>query len=134
METIDSISRRKYVSLSGVAIIGVLVGCLGDNDDDVEGTVETFVGRIDDGDHEAVNELIAEDGEMDEWTPEDAAFLEEWDVELTNVDIVEETEDQAFVDTTVRFERGDDLETDTIEYELRRVDGEWLFWDSDEDE
>lgn len=108
-----------------------LAGCLGDNGDSPEDVVEEFVDRIDDGDHNGVNELIADDGEMDPWTAEDAAFLEAVDVELTNLEIDEESDSQVFAATTIRMEHGDTLETETTEYELRDVDGDWRFWDSD---
>ena len=118
--------RRKFVTgVVGSTIL--LTGCVGGNDDDLEDVAEEFVSAMDDGDHETVNDLIADDGEMDKWEPADAAVLEEYDVEHTNFEIVEEDDDRAEVHMTIRT-TNDVTDAFTVTYELRQVDGEWKFW------
>jgi len=133
--------RRSYLGTIGAATTVALAGCgvLGDDGDDGPGDpqdrVEALVEQSETGDHEAVNEMIAEDGEMDEWTAEDAGLVSAYDWEITNLETVEESDDQAKVAVTVRVTEDDSLiEAFTRTYELRVVDGEWMFWDSDAEE
>ena len=122
-------NRRKYLLTVGSGSAVILSGCLGGDDDDVESAAEGFVSAMDSGDHEAVNEMIADDGEMDEWEPADAAVMEEMDVEMTEFELLEEEDERAEVDMTIRM-TNDMTDAVTVTYELRQIDGEWKFWEA----
>jgi len=124
--------RRRYLSLTATAAAISLAGCSGDDGPGGPAdAMQQFVDRNNEGDVEGVNELIADDGDIDPLTEEDAAFLEEVEVEATNIEVLSEDEESAEVEVVLRFTQGDSIETDTRIYELRVIDGEWRFWDSD---
>lgn len=124
------VSRRFLLASTATAVTATIAGCFGGGDDP-ENVIEEFTRRTDNGDVEGVNELIADDAPMDNWNHEDAAQMEVWDVELTHLETLEEDDDTASVEMTFRIDTGNQVVSETRVYELRKIDGEWLLWDSD---
>lgn len=141
------LNRRKFIK--SVVTVGTVAisGCSGDEGDPTTSTesgdtetqlrnrVEEFVSRIGEGDVGGVNEMIAEDGEMDQWTADDANFFAGTDVGLNQFEVVEEGDGEATVKFVIRLEEdGEFAGAVDAEYELRRQNGEWMFWNRIEDE
>jgi hypothetical protein len=97
---------------------------------DVEDRVEAFVAAIDDGDEERVNGMLAREGETDPWTLGEQARMEGFGLEVTEIERLEESGDRITVAVTVRITGQSEFSTtETTEYELRAIDGEWKVWD-----
>jgi hypothetical protein len=97
---------------------------------DVEDRIEAFVAAIDDGDEERVNGMLAREGETDPWTLGEQARMEGFGLEVMEIERLEESGDRVSVAVTVRITGQSELSTtETTEYELRAIDGEWKVWD-----
>ena len=125
--------RRKFIMAVGAASAAGLAGCLsGDNDpDDV---VEEFYAAMDEGDVDAMNELIHEDSPEGEATEEDFEGSEDFEFTVEETEVLEEDDDVAEVRAKVTFEgefMGEEFEeTDEDLIELRTEDGSWKVYDS----
>jgi flagellin FlaB len=123
--------RRFLLGGAGVAALaagGWYVFLRDDDPGGLEGTAQAFVTAVDNGNRERVNELIADEGEMDSWSAEDRSYAAENSYEMTDFAVVERDGDVAKVDITMRVSDGQVTETTTVRYELHRIDGEWKFW------
>jgi len=157
LENIESMLNRRRLITSVVTAGAVAIsGCSGDEGDPTGSTggkesteetdnedteaqlrnrVEEFVSRIGEGEVDGVNEMIAESGQIDQWTADDANFFAGYDLGLNGFEIVEEGDGEATVKFVIRLEEdGEFSGAVDVKYELRRQDGDWMFWKSIEDE
>lgn len=126
--------RRQYLAATATGLAGTLAGCAsGDSDaDDGPGdpteAMQTYIERVNAGDGDAVNEMIADDGDFETLTAEDAAVLEEMTVELDSAETLERDSEEARVEATIRFVQGERVDAEHRVFTLRAMDGEWRLW------
>lgn len=143
-------TRRSFLETTAIsAPLAVLAGCTGDGDgtgngggssgeddpdipDDPADASEEYIYRFYDGDVNWVNEFRADDGEEAPITEADAEDLEPVDVTIHRLDVVEEDGDTAVVRTTIDAVTEDSTTRFTLRFTLRRIDGEWRLWRSEE--
>lgn len=92
-----------------------------------ESTARTYVKALDAGDRDAVNDLIAVEGTLDTWSSSEFDWVVAFDFEFVGFEAYDENEDKVLGDVTMTI----DGNTGTVEYEFRRIEGEWLVWESD---
>jgi hypothetical protein len=130
--------RRKFLATScATAFVGT--GCVGPLSDGGDGgnggegpdaTVRRYMEARDRGEIEEINSLLHTEGELSE-IPE-GAELDSESVEVQEIEVVNESEDEATVRATVRVRPRSPDEgerTEETEWELRKQDGEWRLWD-----
>lgn len=86
-----------------------------------------YVEALDAGDRDAVNELIATDGAIDTWSSSEFDWVEAFDFEFVGFDLLEENDGYVRGNITMTI----DGNTGAVKYEFRRIEGEWLVWESD---
>lgn len=129
--------RRSFLAASAGALAG-LGGCsglLGDGDSGDRGpaeTVEAFFETAASGDAAAANEYVHPDSPLGSMEPEDAAELAAADPTIEEAEVRNRSGDTAEVRVVFSADvpDGGGRETTELVFELRRVDGEWLLWDS----
>lgn len=134
--------RRRTFIAGSIGMLGSLAGCsgiLGDSDDSGSEsetdrgpaeTVEAFYEAALDGDGQTARSYIHPDAELP--PPSDQAIqqLQSSSLQLEGTTVVESGDDEATVEVTVSQETmGGERRERTVEYLLRRADGEWLLYD-----
>jgi len=92
-----------------------------------ESTARTYVKALDAGDRDAVNDLIAAEGTLDTWSSSEFDWVGAFDFEFVGFEAYDEDDDNVLGDVTMTI----DGNTRTVEFEFRRIEGEWLVWESD---
>lgn len=129
--------RRKFLA-TGCAAAFVGTGCVGplSNGEDAgngeegpDATVKRYMEARDSGDIEEINSLLHAEGELPE-IPE-GTELDAESVEVQEIEVLNESENEATVRATVRVRPRSPDEgerTEETEWELRKQDGEWRLW------
>lgn len=126
--------RREYVAAAGALLTGGIAGCLGlgggggGETTEAERAMERFLAAIREYDTERVNDLVADDGEIDRWGRREVRNLSVFEPRLVEFEIVEESETAVTADVTVGIRGSATDGEETIRYEFREVDGEWKLW------
>ena len=125
--------RRRVLLGVSTATAGLLAGCFGDSNDP-ESAMERYYDALEEGDVEAMNELIhpeAPFGRIDEAEFEEYEQLGEGlELDVQEIELVEEGEDEAIVESTVEHDHPElGVETTHDRNTLRTHDGEWLLYE-----
>jgi len=134
------VNRRELLVSTGTAWTLGLAGCLGDGEADgaADGTepsttgpaaiAESFYEKFDDGDAEAINADIHEDGELSPMSQENADELAAATYRVESAETVEQTQEAATVAVRLTVAGDEESGTVTNRVELRRSGGEWKIW------
>ena len=132
MKDNNRLLRRSFLALAGsVATVG-LAGCtdqvpfIGSNSP--ENVIQEFWEATDDQDSEQLDEITHS---MSPARPEitDLDDSPDVDIEVESINVTEEHDEQAFVDSTVRQSLEGESVTETTSFELRTENDEWKLWD-----
>lgn len=124
-------NRRTFLvsaTVSSTAII--LAGCTGSSGPETPDEVtEAFINALLDGDYETSQSFIHGDLE-DEITrtfvAEQEAYAERADGEISSIEVVDQTDNQAQVDAITTADTGLGAMTTHLEFELTNEEGEWI--------
>lgn len=132
----DGISRRALLKYGGGAAGGA--GLLGGGwlfydrllrERTPEETVTQYYVALDNGNEEQANGLIHEDSPVSGNSETFISTAEQANLTVREVEIVDQSEDQATVRVTVHIEYdSDDEDTQTVTRTLRKSNGTWKLW------
>jgi hypothetical protein len=132
----DSISRRALLKYGGGAAGGA--GLLGGGwlfydrllrERTPEETVTQYYAALDNGNEEKANGLIHEDSPVSGNSETFISIAEQANLTVREVNVVDQSEDQATVRVTVHIEYDNDEEdTQTVTRTLRKSSGTWKLW------
>lgn len=99
---------------------------------DIEDVINKYFTAIEEGDQEEANALVADDGEMDGVSDEEATRFKEYQYELRRTENFDINQDSALVDAYVHISTNGFNNTIIVRFELRPIDGSWKLWMSEE--
>jgi ketosteroid isomerase-like protein len=122
------LSRRRFILAGASAISVTFTGCVGGQGPDTpEEVVEAYYDALDEGDIDRVRELT-HDERPDPISDQDIAQWGATGMEVNKIELLEESDDVAVLETiiVVQTPRGNRVVTN--EYELRKQDEEWRIY------
>ena len=125
-------SRRQFVAgAGGIAAVGLasLAGCSGFlGGGGPKATVRNYVKAANNANAEKANGFIHPEGQASELTQQQLSMFEEATVSVDSIEVLEQTEQRADVEVTVKISLGGMEETTTGQWELRTYEGEWRIY------
>jgi hypothetical protein len=130
-------SRRNLLLAGGAAVAAAAGGwyffirgdSAGYDASTPEAAVRTYINAIDSTNIETYNRIIHPNSpQLQEVSEGDLSFLENVEYTIDAIQVVEETGTQAMVEADITVQGPEDEQTQTLNIEVRRTDGEWKIY------
>jgi hypothetical protein len=86
----------------------------------------TYIESLAAGDRASVNEVIATAGELDRWSANEFTWVNKFEIEFVNFELIEKRRDSIIGDITLTIAKN----TGTVRYQFRKTDSGWRIWDA----
>ena len=125
-------TRRRFVAGAGAvgaAGLAGLAGCSGFlGGGGPKATVRNYVKAANNANAEKANGFLHPEGQASELTQQQLSMFEEATVSVKSMEVLEESDQRADVEVTVKISLGGMEETTTGQWELRKYEGEWRIY------